>query len=199
MFVIHDVLFPSDRIPIVASTAQFKHSHSFSDRVSRSRISPRLFHSAKRSRGLNFEFELHLSLFHSYYNMAHSSSSKEPRSKRSKHSHTPSRSREAAAPTSNSDDEWVEKPTQSVAPIDPPTSTFTPSNRAQFLNLADQTDGYGQGEVGDTATTSESRGDFFSDMGIERKRKEKKQGVDPTVSCTFPSHPLQLILTAFIH
>lgn len=99
--------------------------------------------------------------------------------KRSKHSHSKHRSSKPVE-----EEEWVEKlPTPAGPPIDPPSSTFTPSNikdtAPSFMNL---TDGYGDGEVGDsTATEATNRGDFFSDFGVERKRKPVKQGVDPTV------------------
>ena len=92
----------------------------------------------------------------------HSSSSKSSSSKSSK----PSKEAE--------EDEWVEAP-----------NTFTPSNLGSNLfGLEDSTDGYGVGEVGDTTgpVTTSSAGDFFSDFGTERKRKEIKKGVDPTVS-----------------
>ena len=100
--------------------------------------------------------------------------------KRSKHSHSKhSSSKHRSAPE---EEEWVEKATPSGPPIDPPSSTFTPSNlkdsAPSFLNL---TDGYGDGEVGDSTATEPSNRDFFSDFGTERKRKEPKQGVDPIV------------------
>lgn len=104
----------------------------------------------------------------------HRSKDGESSRKRSKHSSTSSKhsSKQGKSREDEPQDEWVEK-----------ASTFNPSNLGSNLfGLEDSTDGYGRGEVGDsTATSTGSRGDFFSDLGIEQKRKEIKKGFDPTV------------------
>lgn len=99
-------------------------------------------------------------------------------------------------------DEWVEKKepaslaavsdvaTSSRRPLDPPTSTFSVGSQPSLGgfsggNVGSLTDGYGEGEVGDSTGGMGTDSDFFGALGIERKRKEKKAGVDPTVSSRY--------------
>jgi hypothetical protein len=129
----------------------------------------------------------------------HSTSSSNHDSKRSKrHDKVDSKRRskhhDKRADDEDDEDEWVEKESApviatSTRPIDPPTSTFSVGSRASLGGFSDQggssslTDGYGEGEVGDStgSQVGGADGDFFGSLGIERKRKEKKVGVDPTV------------------
>lgn len=133
---------------------------------------------------------------------------REGSSSHSKHSHSHSHKHKSTSKSSShrrkhdsepDEDEWIEKPAASSVPAGtgPPIDTYSTFTPGASRSLADGTsltaaklepsltDGYGEGELEDDAGEfgpSKGRtGDFFGDMGIERKRKEAKVGVDPTV------------------
>lgn len=112
--------------------------------------------------------------------------------------------------SSDDGDEWVEKkepPTSSTSSSKPPIdtySTFTPGASSSIRDSRDGsqislqplakeglTDGYGDGEDGSSKMGTFGLGDdesgerdLFGLMGVERKRKEPKEKLDPTV-CLF--------------
>lgn len=122
---------------------------------------------------------------------SHSSSSRRDKSS-SSHSH---RHRSSRRDEKGDEDEWVEKdapPAPSAAALAPPpvdtVGTFTvgeirreDSGALQPLSGAAMTDGYGEGDVGEPGGTGGGEMDLFSAMGTERKRREPKEKVDPTV------------------
>lgn len=124
-----------------------------------------------------------------------SSSSKKHRSRDDRDSHSSKRhrsSKRAASP----EDEWVEKAPSSTAPAPtgPPVDTvgtftvgaMTMRGEAAREDLPSFTDGYGEGGDGGAEFASVvpagGVGDMFSEMGVERKRREPKEKLDPTVS-----------------
>lgn len=126
-------------------------------------------------------------------------------SKSSKHHGKSSSSRKSKhdqTQDDDDDDEWVEKQDDSIsiaasllstantAASGPPTDkygTFSVGEmRASTLGASlsaqeNMTDGYGEGENG-TTPGGAMLGDLFSNMGTERKRREPKEKVDPSVS-----------------
>lgn len=128
---------------------------------------------------------------------SHGSSRDKDRSSKSSHSsHRSSRKDKA---TEDDEDEWVEKdapqPSFSssllggagAASLPPPpvdtVGTFTPGQSSahgglERLSGAAMTDGFGEGDVEEQGG---GMGDLFSAMGTERKRREPKEKVDPSV------------------
>ncbi|GAA5983741.1 hypothetical protein JCM11641_001740 [Rhodosporidiobolus odoratus] len=117
----------------------------------------------------------------------------------SSRSHRHSSSKKGKEPVQDDEDEWVEKPQE--APTQPPVDTvgtfsvgsMPTAQGLRRLETEDMTEGYGEGDVGG----SNSRGgdmfglggaegdggneaDYFGGFGTERKKKEKKEKVDPT-------------------
>lgn len=93
------------------------------------------------------------------------------------------------------DDEWVEKdaapPATASSALPPPpvdtVGTFSVgaigherSGGLSALSGSAMTDGYGEGDVGEPGGGGDQ--DLFSAMGSERKRREPKEKVDPSVS-----------------
>lgn len=95
------------------------------------------------------------------------------------------------------EDEWVEKaapppsfsssllsstlpppPVDTVGTFTPGQSTSSTSGRLEGLSKGAMTDGFGEGDVEDQGGPV---GDLFSAMGTERKRREPKEKLDPTV------------------
>ena len=125
-----------------------------------------------------------------------SSSKKKHRSRDDRDSthHSSKRHRSSKRATS-SEDEWVEKeaPPTAPAPTGPPidtVGTFTVGQMTMRGEVAGEdlpslTDGYGEGGDGGAEFASVvptgGAGDLFSEMGVERKRREPKEKVDPTV------------------
>ena len=128
---------------------------------------------------------------------------------KSSHSHRSSSKKHdrAEAEGNDGDFEWVEKVAY-VPAIKPPTrapvdsyGTFNPGERTleggvglSSGNVGSLTDGFGEGEDGSSAAGSFGGGitggdDLFSSMGVERKRREVKEKVDPTVSLEFHTIP----------
>ena len=117
---------------------------------------------------------------------------------KSSHSHRSSSKKHdrAEAEGNDGDFEWVEKVAY-VPAIKPPTrapvdsyGTFNPGERTLeggvglSGNVGSLTDGFGEGEDGSSAAGSfviAGGDDLFSSMGAERKRREVKEKVDPTV------------------
>jgi hypothetical protein len=134
---------------------------------------------------------------------------------RSGHSSSSKRRHDVSKGDEDDDDEWVEKAPspgaqqQKEEPLRPPVDTVgtfevgsMPSAASlRRLEGQDMTDGFGEGDVGGSSSRGgglfglpgdgekgQSEADFFGSFGTERRRKEPKEKVDPTVRLALSLH-----------
>lgn len=110
---------------------------------------------------------------------------KEHRISSSHHSSSSRHKRDRPVPAAEEEDEWVEKPSE-LPPASAPGGEPEHAPVPALSGEREERDGAGLGllardEQAGGDGTSGGSGDWFSSLGTERKRKEIKRGVDPTV------------------